>query len=249
VKLHERIAFWVTPPLVPLLLVLANTRGPLAIIPRKMMNFWQRHNLGLHGPASKRDFEVRLSKIGPKDICLDLGANMGAFTAKLAATGAVVHAYEPDPFCFAALEKRFAGQKNVHLHQQAVAHENGMTKLRRAKEFESFPELYSEGSSIVFNDASMDDVNTIDVQMRSFVDVVRQLGQPVAIVKMDIEGAEFAILDQLLADQARNVVLPIGAMFVETHERFFPDRLKMVCDLRRRDVQRALPYPIDTYWP
>lgn len=248
-KLYERIALRLTPPLEPLLLPLAKTKSPLGIIPRKMINFWQWQTLLQHGPASMRDFEARLTKIGPGDVCLDLGANMGTFTEKLAATGAEVHAYEPDPFCFAALEKRFAGRANVHLHQQAIAHENGTIKLRRSKEFHSSPELYSLGSSIVINNASMDDVNTIEVQMCSFVEVVRQLGRPVAIVKMDIEGAEFAILDQILADQARGIVLPIGAMFVETHERHFIDRLPLVRDLRRPDVQKALPYPIDTYWP
>jgi FkbM family methyltransferase len=248
-RLHERIAFWVTPTLEPLLLPLARMKNPIGTIPRKMINLWQWQDLVAHGPASMRDFEARLAKMGPGDICLDLGANMGTFTEKLAATGAEVHAYEPDPFCFAALQKRFAGRENVHLHQQAIAHENGSILLRRSKAFESSPEWHSQGSSIVINDARMDDVNTIEVEMRSFVEVISQLGRKVALVKMDIEGAEFAILDQILADQARGVVLPIGAMFVETHERYFMDRLELVRDLRRPEVQRALPYPIDTYWP
>lgn len=202
------------------------------------------------GPFSLADFNARVARLSPGDICLDLGANMGIFTEQLAATGAEVHAYEPDPHCFAALEKRFAGRANVHLHPQAVAGEAGSFLLRRTRDFLLEPDRQSTSSSIAIATPQIyDDKNTVQVETLAFRDVVKAFGRPIALVKMDIEGAEFPILDQILADHARGSALPIRALFVETHERHFPDRLAMVKKLRRQNWTGTLPYPIDTFWP
>ena len=237
------------PPLYPLLAVLAPRQDAFG---RRALHGLKNHHrrlMDLHGPASLADFDRRLKTIGPGDICLDLGANMGIFTEKLAATGAEVHAYEPDPYSFAALQTRFAGRANVHLHPEAVAHENGTIQLRRRLDFETNPVGHSTSSSIAVTAAHMDQENTISVPMRRFQDIVAGFGQKVALVKMDIEGAEFPILESLLADQARGQVLPIGALFMETHERYFPERFALVASVRRANAAGRLPYPIDTFWP
>ena len=152
------------------------------------------------GPYSLADFNERVAQLRAGDICLDLGANMGVFTEILAATGAEVHAFEPDPHCFASLQKRFAGRANVHLHNQAVADVAGSFVLHRMKDFDTEPDMRSQSSSIAISDTSQyDESNSVVVETLAFADVVRAFGRPVALVKMDIEGAEFAILDQILA--------------------------------------------------
>ncbi len=237
------------PVLYPLLAALAPREDAVGRRARHALKNFHQRALDQNGPASLADFDRRLKTIGPGDICLDLGANMGIFTEKLAATGAEVHAYEPDPYCFAALQTRFAGRANVHLHPVAVAHESGMIQLRRTLVFDTDPVAQSRSSSIAIAAPHHDSSNTISVQMHSFEDLVTGFGQKVALVKMDIEGAEFAILDRLLADQKRGKVLPIGALFIETHERHLPDRFALVAYLRRANAAGRLPFPIDTYWP
>ncbi len=195
------------------------------------------------------NFNALVALRGPGDICLDLGANLGEFTQKFAATGAEVHGYEPDPHCFAALQARFAGKPNVHLYNQAVSGAAGNFLLRRSKDFAKSPDMKSQSSSIVIKDTKIfDSENSVMVETVAFGDVVRDLGRPVALVKMDIEGAEFSILDIILAEQAKGVVLPIGAMFIETHERFLPERVAMIKALRTANWDGELPYPIDTFW-
>jgi FkbM family methyltransferase len=198
---------------------------------------------------SMQDFELCLAALGPDDVCIDFGANMGVFTQKLAATGAQVHAYEPDPYCFAALQKRFAGISNVHLHNQAVSRTAGNLLLRRTKEFEKDPEMQSQASSIALSNDAFDLSNPIRVEVVAFHDVVKNLGQPVALIKMDIEGSEFDILDEILADYSKRQALPIGAMFIETHERYLPHRTALVKILRKANLQGRVPFRIDTYWP
>jgi FkbM family methyltransferase len=175
---------------------------------------------------------------------------MGVYTEKLAATGAEVHAYEPDPHCFAALQTRFADRANVHLHNQAVSGEAGQFILRRTRDFAQNPDLRSQSSSIAVNDPLQYDPQTgFKVETLAFVDVVSHFARPIALIKMDIEGAEFSILTQLFADMDRTRALPIGALFVETHERHFPQHVALVKSLREMNWDGALPFPIDAFWP
>ena len=147
---------------------------------RKLMRRLPRKSLA--------DFDARLALLTPGDICIDLGANLGLFTEKLAQTGAQVHAYEPDPHYFAILQKRFAGQSNVHLHNVAVSAVAGTAILRRARGFEAAPDLMSQSSSIaVLDEAKFDLAGGIAVETRAFADVVNDFDRPVTLVKMDIE--------------------------------------------------------------
>lgn len=249
-KLLRRLALLLLPLLLPLYRRLALGDGWLGIRIRSVLIEHHQQMLDRHGPASLAEFDRRVAALKPGDICLDLGANMGIYTEKLAATGAEVHAYEPDPHCFAALERRFAGRANVHLHPKAVAAEPGQFLLRRTRDFLTDPDAQSTSSSIVADSpAIFDEENAVMVQTEAFHDVVRGFGRPVALVKMDIEGAEFGILDRILADRAKGADLPIGALFVETHERHFPARFAMVAGLRQDGAQAGAAYPIDTYWP
>ena len=191
-------------------------------------------------------FDQRLLALTTSDICLDLGANMGEFTEKLARTGATVHAYEPDPHCFAALQARFADRPNVHLHNAAVARTAGFATLRRAINFDEAPDALSQGSSIVVQDPALYQAEGIRVRTVAFADLVTSFGQPVAIVKMDIEGSEFDILEQILQEGDR---FPIQSMFVETHERSIPGKTELLYGLRWKDRKGELPFPLDTFWP
>ena len=249
--LLRHVLYWATPVLEPVLWSLAS-RGDTRTAHRARHLLVRRNQqqLDRFGPASLAEFDRRVALLGPGDVCLDLGANLGIFTEKLAATGADVHAYEPDPHCFAQLQDRFAGRPNVHLHPKAVAATSGSFLLRRTRDFLDDPDVQSTSSSIAVDAPSIyDETNAVMVETMAFHDVVRGLGKPVALVKMDIEGAEFGILDLLQQDREMGKNLPIGALFVETHERHFPDRFPMVRDLRRAARAGQQPFLIDTFWP
>ncbi len=197
------------------------------------------------GDQAVADFDRLLATVGSGDICLDVGANVGDFTARLAATGAEVHCYEPDPYAFALLGERWAGRPGIHLHQAALGAKAGVAQLRRSHRFADEPRRNSQSSTIVFDDPGRYAAETIEVEVRSFRDELQRLGRPVAIAKLDIEGAEFAILEQVFASPAD---FPVAAMFVETHERDDPALRRTVA--RMRLAAEALARPsINLYWP
>jgi FkbM family methyltransferase len=196
-------------------------------------------------PRSLADFDAWLARIGPADTCLDLGANVGVITERLAKTGATVHAYEPDPDTFARLEANVAHLPNVILHQQAVGARAGHVKLRRIKGFASDPARFSLGSSVFFDDQAQFDAATITVEQLGFRDLLASFPGRLALIKVDIEGAEFDILKDIMDG---GLPSNFDALFVETHENSAP---QFRADIRRfRAAAQRLRHPhIDLFWP
>jgi FkbM family methyltransferase len=61
--------------------------------------------------------------VAPGDVVLDVGANIGLFALDVAARGALVHAFEPMPATFSALEanaRDFGGSGRIETHNLAL---------------------------------------------------------------------------------------------------------------------------------
>ncbi len=163
------------------------------------------------------------SLLRPGDLAIDLGANMGTVTKVLAATGADVIAFEPDPVTFAKLTERFAGHANVSLVNAAVGVGAGTVRLMRGENFEENPRLASTKSTILAGAAGVDTGNTVEVPLIDFPTLVRHevaKRGSIAFIKMDIEGSE---LDVLEAMDREGLFTNIRALVAETHEHKFKE--------------------------
>jgi FkbM family methyltransferase len=206
----------------------------------------RRWLMRIHGPRAVADFNARLPQIGAGDICLDMGANVGLFTLEMAKRGCEVHAYEPDPMAWEALVKNAGHLPNVTLHYCAVGATAGTFRLHRARSFARNPLVSTTMSSIALSNPNrFQDDDGIDVEVRAFRDVVAGFGRRIALVKMDIEGAEFDILRQVFHDPA---AFDIDAIFCETHERESYPEFKEIDRMRRESEGLARPH-VNLYWP
>lgn len=162
-----------------------------------------------------------IALLQPGDIVIDCGANLGEISAPLLASGAHVHAFEPDPFNFAKLTERFAGVANITLHNAAVATKAGTIRLMRAENWQANPELASVSSTIVPGGRRIEEGEGIDVAMIDFPafvqDLVARHGR-VAFLKMDIEGAELDLLEEM---DRQDLFKGIALTVAETHEKKF----------------------------
>lgn len=165
-------------------------------------------------------FDEIVQGLGPNSLCLDFGANLGEFTERLARTGAEVHAFEPDPHTFGALKARVAQFPNVKIHNAAVGAEAGTLTMERHALFDEDPDKYSVGTSAFASILGQAGGACFEVEMVGFHDFIAAFDRPVDLVKMDIEGAEAAVLEALLQ---RPTAQPIRAIFVETHEPQMPE--------------------------
>ena len=191
-------------------------------------------------------FSEVLVDTGAGDLCIDLGANVGEITMRMAATGADVISFEPDPDAYSALQATVAGQPNVTLHAKAAGHKADQLMLHRSAKWSGDdPTKHTAMSSLVRNDDKMDDTHGVMVDVVDIIAFLEGLDRDIRILKMDIEGAEWDIMERLIDDPLLN---RIDCIFVETHERVDPARYVPVFDaLQTRAEQLTRPY-INQYW-
>ena len=167
-----------------------------------------------------------LSMLRPGDVVFDCGANVGDVTVPLAETGATVHAFEPDPYAFGRLGDRVGGHDNVILHQAAVGVAAGHIRLMRAANFDDNPKGGSVKSTVVPGGRNINEDYgaAIDVALVALPELIRaeaaRAGGEIALLKMDIEGAELDLLEHM---QAEGLFDLVRLTVAETHENKFKD--------------------------
>ncbi|MDR2429680.1 MAG: FkbM family methyltransferase [Puniceicoccales bacterium] len=176
-------------------------------------------------------------EMGEGDVCIDCGANVGVFTDLALNTGASVHLFEPNGMLIHILRRKYRDNKNVVVNHAAVAAEAGELTLYNA--VDSRNEIgQTQGGSVVSdyfareNDAAAE----IHCERVSVVDLATYIKSnfscgdtpdgspciqpPVYLLKIDIEGAGFDLLEKMISEKVFKLCKHI---VVETHERMFPD--------------------------
>jgi FkbM family methyltransferase len=196
------------------------------------------------GHRTMGDFHRFVERLGPGDIAIDLGANAGEITRELAQTGAEVHAFEPDPDTFARLRDNVGAFDNVVLHNKAAGAEAGTVPIFRPPSwYEGREASASKAVSVLTDSRTEGFVSAGTVEMIDFSAFLNDLPRPAALVKVDIEGSEWALLDRVLAEARGR----FDAMFVETHERFDRSVLPRLKRMQREFASWDRPY-VNLYW-
>ena len=153
------------------------------------------------------------------DIVIDCGANVGAITNYFVTRGAIVYAFEPNPYAFEKLQSRFEGNKNVICIKKAVSDYDGVGKLFFHKLASADQIKYSTGSSMVGSKNNVNESTYEEVEVVNLSNFIENLGSEVKVLKIDIEGEEHKILNQMI-DNGSITLIPY--VFVETHEKKVP---------------------------
>ncbi len=204
----------------------SNVKSPeLFEMEERFAKMKRRETRNLRAAHAQGLLEGICSMLRPSDVVLDCGANVGSVTLRLAATGANVHAFEPDPHAFKILRDVTKGLENVTLHNAAVGVQAGSIQLMRAVNFDENPNGASVKSTVITGGRMINEDNekALDVALLSifdFVDdIVSEFGE-VAFLKMDIEGAELDILEHMLV---RKTFERVRLTVAETHENKFKE--------------------------
>lgn len=154
------------------------------------------------------------------DIVIDCGANIGKYTNMFSSLGAEVFAFEPDPNAFSVLQQKTKNKSNVHIYQKAVGIKEDNLRLYFHKENKKNPIEYSQGSSLLDYKGNVDKDNFVDVEVIDLGSFINSLPKSVKIIKIDIEGAEVDLLNNLIN---RKIIQNIPYVFVETHDNKIPE--------------------------
>ena len=145
--------------------------------------------------------EALAARLHPGGVFYDVGANVGFFTvigARLGgATGRVV-ALEPVPANAALIRRNcdLNGFGGVLVIEQAASDSIGIGELILAR--------HSGGAALSTASRPVDATTTIDVELTTIDALVDELALPPTLVKIDVEGAELAVLTGMADTLARH---------------------------------------------
>jgi FkbM family methyltransferase len=171
---------------------------------------------------------------------------VGSITQRLAASGADVISFEPDPGAYAALKAATSDLPNVTLVHKAAGHQADTLYLHRTASWSpDDPSANTQGSSLVHGDMGGDETNAIKVEVVDIIAYLEALDRDIRILKMDIEGAEWDILKRLVDHP---ILSRIDCIFVETHERQDPSRYVPLFDELQDWAERIKKPYVNLYW-
>jgi FkbM family methyltransferase len=173
--------------------------------------------------------------INPDDIFVDCGANVGQTASMFARTGAMVYAFEPNPICADILRNRFKFTPNVDVRHAGVMNRACDLILRVPKQTQHMHwETSVEGSFVEDGVDTPEHYDSYTVPCVDLSDWVLGQTKSIALLKLDIEGAEVDVINHLIDTKA---IGRIGLLACETHESK-SSTLKTATDALRARVQR-----------
>jgi FkbM family methyltransferase len=150
-------------------------------------------------------------------VVIDIGAHVGTFIDMY--PHATVHAFEPNPVNYDFLIDKYKDNKNIHIVKAAVGNHDGKMKLFRYNDDEQNGLANTGQSSLLLDNKNINqekfwEVNC--VKLSTYLDM-HNIGN-VHILKIDTEGAEYEILEDLLRP---SIVNRFGHILYEDHSFLF----------------------------
>jgi FkbM family methyltransferase len=146
----------------------------------------------------------------PEPVIFDVGAHVGETAARYRALfpGALIHSFEPYPPSYDAIRAAFGADRRVVPHNVAVAATTGTAKLRvnRASVTNSLLDSDRRGSDY-WGSNLFDTAQEIEVKTLALDDFCRdERIEHIDILKIDVQGAEYAVLEGAHALLERHAV-------------------------------------------
>lgn len=137
-------------------------------------------SLALYGEYAQREIDLLTSFMDSRSVVYDVGGNIGVHARAFAAAGAEVWSFEPNPTNFDLLKKNCEDLDRVHLVEAAVGDHMGQSTIWEFDAFTSgnYGHLRSGRGGRVCHLISLDSIDAPDPD----------------IIKIDVEGQEFAVL-------------------------------------------------------
>lgn len=164
-------------------------------------------------------------------VVVDIGAFRGQGASQIHGLyRCQIHGFEPNPHAYEAFVERFVDVDEVHPYNYGLGAADATLDL----------ELSGQGSSLHGLRDGQAPEETVPVQIRDIVTVLDELGlDRVDFLKMNIEGAEYDLLDRLLSSGAMGRVRYLLVQFHEWHPG---------AHRRRRAIRRQLRRTHDLVW-
>ena len=182
---------------------------------------------------------VQIHKINKDSLFIDVGSNWGDVLRELVETKCSVLSFEPHPEFAEMLKFMYSSNENISTYPAAVWTKNTVKPLYYKG---NGPNL-NGGSTLNIEKPGISEDRFVNVQCYDIAQVVTNQERKIDILKLDVEGSEWEILDRLYQTGTyRNV----SAIYVEDHVRkiFDGKYRKLRLDVLKNYKEAGVPL----YW-
>ena len=179
------------------------------------------------------------------DIVLDCGANVGNITSVFNRFGCIVYSFEPTSYTFEILERRYKNMEKIHCIKKAVGISNGIQKLYHHEWSEHNEVYWSDGNSLISEKSNVNKNDYEEVEIIDLVEFINSLDKEIALIKIDIEGAEIELLNHLIDT---GVISKIKKIICEIHDKKYPIFKEGTDKLKQKIKELNLEKKIDLNW-
>jgi FkbM family methyltransferase len=169
--------------------------------------------LMVHNAKIPKQHNHKLYEMQEGDICIDCGANVGLVSDIIIKLGGFCYAFEPALDAVSLLNRKYAGNKNIEIIPAAVSDKNGTATFNTNGGFNQGAHLVTDSAQ-----SSCNAYQVKTVRLVSFIQELLNKHKNIFMIKIDIEGAEFDVLEDIIQS---GVYKNIKYIFVETHEWWF----------------------------
>ncbi len=184
-------------------------------------------------------------KLKPKDLVIDCGANVGHITERMASSGAIVYAFEPNPWAFEVLRQKFLRNSRVHCINKGVLDREGKLKLFLHQNAQENQVKWSKGSSLLNFKENIDKNSFLEIDVIDLSEFIINLRREIKLLKMDVEGVECRILNKLIETRA---IYKIEHVLVELHDDRIPELKEETELLKKKISEKNLNSIINLNW-
>ena len=196
-----------------------------------------------------RNLNRRIYRSGQKGLFLDCGSNLGQgfeFFRKYYPNNNYDYVlFEPNPYCFQELSKKYAGlsDSGVQLRNLAVGINNGSIDFYGLEEEKGG--IYSVGGTVLpeHNSKKYGTSSSVSLKVQSInfseflVDILKKYVYTAVILKLDIEGGEYPVLDAL---RSEGLLSNFETIYVEFHSQYIrPDLASYYIDKEKDFLKYA----------
>ncbi len=158
--------------------------------------------------ADHADWTIHRPPLRPESVIYSMGVgeDISFDLEMIRRCGATVHAFDPTP-------RSIAWVKRQALPAEFVFHPFGVGEVDGTCSFSPPRDPQHVSHSLVHRDTTRP---AIDVPIYRLATIARMLGHPhIDLLKMDIEGSEYGVIDDLVSSQ-----ISVGQLLVEFHHRW-----------------------------
>ena len=209
--------------------------------------------------SHSRSINRKLTNSKQRGLFLDCGSNVGQgfeFFRKYYPISLFDYVlFEPNPNCFQVLAEKYSDLEDfgVELRNEAIGIENGQIDFYGLEDHKGG--IYSVGGTVLpeHNSGIYSGFNNASLQVPSMnfseflIDLFDHKDYQVIILKLDIEGAEYSILDSLISNE---LIPKFETIYVEFHSQymssefsdFYQNKEKMFMEYSKNTRTRVIKW-------